>query len=175
MNKKGDIWISAVIYFGLGIIVITILLTAGLPVINKLRDKNVIIQTKTVMHSLDENIREVIKEVPGSQRVVTINLKKGTIDVDIDSEKVIWYMNDTKILISEPGIEVPEGKLKIITMNAPVEGQYDVSISVDYKDLANLTRPVGKPRTLIGINDLVIRNEGLEGNKIKISISETNK
>ena len=41
MNKKGDIWVSAILYFGLGIIVIAILLAAGLPVINKLKDKNI--------------------------------------------------------------------------------------------------------------------------------------
>mgnify|MGYP001558011191 FL=1 len=58
MGKKGaSIWISAVLYFGIGIIILTILLTAGLPVINKLRDKNIVIQTKQVMHTLDENIR----------------------------------------------------------------------------------------------------------------------
>ena len=62
MQKKGDVWISAILYFGIGIVIITILLTAGLPVINKLRDKNIIIQTKQVMHTMDDNIREVIKE-----------------------------------------------------------------------------------------------------------------
>ena len=81
MQKKGDVWISAILYFGIGIVIITILLTAGLPVINKLRDKNIIIQTKQVMHTMDDNIREVIKEGTGSQRVVTVNIKKGTINV----------------------------------------------------------------------------------------------
>ena len=75
MNKKGDVWISAILYFGIGIVVITIILAAGLPVINRLRDKNVIIQTKQVMHTIDDNIREVIREGPGSQRVVTISAK----------------------------------------------------------------------------------------------------
>ena len=50
--KKGDIWISAALYFGLGIVVLSLILAAGLPVINKLRDKNIIIQTKEIMFKL---------------------------------------------------------------------------------------------------------------------------
>ena len=59
MNKKGDsTWISAVLYFGIGIIIISILLAAGTPVVNRIRDKNTILQTKETMSNLDDNIRE---------------------------------------------------------------------------------------------------------------------
>lgn len=177
MKKKGDIWVSAVLYFGLGIVVITILLAAGLPVINKLRDKNVVIQTKQVMHSLDQNIREVIKEGPGSQRVVTVNIKKGAFVIEEadDTEIVRWVYNNSKVLISEPGIDVPEGKLIIRTDSASLEDTYNIQIYTNYSGLANITRPAGKPLTLVGINDLVIRNEGLQGELVRVSISETNR
>lgn len=177
MKKKGDIWVSAVLYFGLGIVVITILLAAGLPVINKLRDKNVVIQTKQVMHSLDQNIREVIKEGPGSQRVVTVNIKKGAFVIEEadDTEVVRWVYNNSKVLISEPGIDVPEGKLIIRTDGASLEDTYNIQIYTNYSGLANITRPAGKPLTLVGINDLVIRNEGLQGELVRVSISETNR
>ncbi len=177
MKKKGDIWISAILYFGLGIVVITILLAAGLPVINKLRDKNVVIQTKQVMHALDQNIREVIREGPGSQRVVTMNVKKGAFIVDEEYEKIIWGYNNSKALISEPYLNVPEGKLTIRTENGTTRGSYNIIIYTDYSDLADITRPPGKPLTIIGINDLVIRNEGLDpgADFVRVSISETNK
>ena len=41
-TKKGEVWISAALYFGLGIIIITLILTAGMPVINKLTNRNTI-------------------------------------------------------------------------------------------------------------------------------------
>ena len=81
-SKKADVWVSAVLYFGLGIIVISLLLAAGLPAINKLRDKNVIIQTKEVFQVLDKNIRDVVRGGPGSQRVVSVDIKKGDFKID---------------------------------------------------------------------------------------------
>ena len=176
MQKKGDIWISAVLYFGLGIVVISILLAAGLPVINKLRDKNVVIQSKQVMHTLDQNIREVVKEGPGSQRVVTINIKKGVFVLDDKNSLVIWQYNNSKVLISDPGIPVFEGKLNIITSNAAVKNTYNIQIYTDYSGLVNVIRPAGKTGTMTGISDLVIRNEGAGANGlINVRISEANK
>lgn len=177
-NKKGDVWISAVLYFGLGIVVLSILLAAGLPVINKLRDKNVIIQTKQIMHELDQNIREVVKEGPGSQRVVTVNIKKGSFIVDEVNSMIIWEYNGSKVLISDPGIDVPEGKLNIRTDNAPQKNTYNVRVFIDYKEIAKLARPQGKTSTLVGINDLVIRNQGVDPQNPKVvtvSVTETNK
>jgi len=177
MQKKGDIWISAILYFGLGIIIITILLSAGLPVINRLRDKNVVIQSKQVMSELDQNIREVIKEGPGSQRIVTVNLKKGLLKIDEEKSQVMWQYNNSKVLISDPGTPVFEGKLTILTLNSTTKGSYNIEIYTDYAGVAKITRPANKQSTLIGITDLVVRNEGLDNqNKlIRVSVSETNK
>src|SRR3989344_8053080 len=100
-SKKADVWVSAVLYFGLGIIVITLLLAAGLPVINKLRDKNIAIQTKEVFHTLDQNVREVLKGGPGTQRVVTLNIKRGEFKV-IAALSLIEWRYKSKIFLSEP-------------------------------------------------------------------------
>ncbi|MBI2148542.1 hypothetical protein HYU23_02585 [Candidatus Woesearchaeota archaeon] len=176
MQKKGDVWVSAILYFGLGIVVISILLAAGLPVINKLRDKNVVIQTKQVMHNLDQSIREVVKEGPGSQRVVTVNIKKGSFIIDEKKELVIWQYNNSKVLISEIGIPVFEGKLTIITREAQIKNNYNIQVYTNYSDIANITRPPAKPNTLVGINDMVIRNDGVGAdNIIQVTIYEANK
>lgn len=188
MQKKGDVWISAILYFGIGIVVLTILLTAGLPVINKLRDKNVIIQSKELMHALDENIREVMKEGPGSQRIVTVNLKKGSLE--INNNKVKWTYDRSKIPISEPnpigtpnngGVVAEEGNLAVKTTQGSEKGIYIVEIYIDYKDLAIVEREAGSSTTLVGLTDLLVRNEGVPDGqiagqeKVKILIRETNK
>ena len=118
-SKKADVWVSAVLYFGLGIIVISLLLAAGLPAINKLRDKNVIIQTKEVFQVLDKNIRDVVRGGPGSQRVVSVDIKKGDFKIDgNDRKEIISWEYTSKIAISEPGnneglaVPVSEGNLK---------------------------------------------------------------
>lgn len=185
MQKKGDVWISAVLYFGIGIIMITILLTAGLPVINKLRDKNIIIQTKQVMHTLDDNIREVIKEGPGSQRVVTVNIKKGTIKIDSDADEIRWIFQGANIPISEPAerdenpIEVAEGKIFITTQDSAEGKKYDVNIILRYDELnVDIIRGTGDVGgDIVGIGDLVIRNNGIsqeDEDKVEITISQAN-
>jgi len=178
MQKKGDVWISAILYFGIGIVIITILLTAGLPVINKLRDKNIIIQTKQVMHTMDDNIREVIKEGTGSQRVVTVNIKKGTINVNEDSDEIIWTFQGANIPISEPDIEVAEGKIFIITREGAEGGKYDVSIILKYgNEKVDITKGTGDAGSVTGIGDLVIRNNGVspeDEEKMQVVVSQSN-
>ncbi len=180
MNKKGDIWISAVLYFGLGIIIITLLLTAGLPVINKLRDKNIAIQTKEVFHTLDQNIREVLKGGPGTQRVVTLNIKKGIFKVNsnavADSNTITWTFKDSKAYISEPNkkgtlltsaVKVNDGNIEIVTNEGTTKGNYDITYTLRY-DTADLPlaaiNPAGlgvnAPVTISGIGDISIRNGG---------------
>ena len=60
LNKKGDIWVSTVIYIAISIIVIAIVLLAALPLIQKLKDRNVTTQTKNILTQIDKNIKEVI-------------------------------------------------------------------------------------------------------------------
>ncbi len=183
MEKRGDIWVSAILYFGIGIVLITVVLAAGLPVINRLRDKNVVIQTKQVMHTLDENIREVVKEGPGSQRVVTVNIKKGSfiIDEDVDGDNigeniVKWRYENAKVPISQPNDPnmppatiVEEGKLNIITYNAAQDKTYDIEIYINYNSLADITKD--GTNTLSGLSDLVIINKGPTPSQDKVEIS----
>lgn len=181
INKKGDIWVSAVLYFGLGMIVIAILLAAGLPVINKLRDKNIEIQTKTIFHTLDQNIREVLSGGPGTQRVVTLNIKKGEFSVDKDAETITWTFKNSKAYLSEPdGSPVKDGNLEIKTTKSTTKNNYDISFTLSYLDLAKIN-PVEGPQisTFSGQKDIVIRNGGVDPNspqdnqKIILRISET--
>ncbi|HLC58567.1 MAG TPA: hypothetical protein VJI68_01785 [Candidatus Nanoarchaeia archaeon] len=172
-SKKGDVWVSAVLYFGLGIVIIAILLAAGLPVINKLRDKNVVIQTKEVMHTLDNNIRQVIKDGSGSQRVVTLNVKKGNFNIDDTNNRITWLYEGSKAVISEPGVDVTEGKLRIRTTQTG--STYTIEVSSSYDGLADITTVSGRT-SLTGLNDLVVRNTGLVSvggrQLVGVSISE---
>ena len=185
-SKKADVWVSAVLYFGLGIIVISLLLAAGLPAINKLRDKNVVIQSKGVFQVIDKNIRDVVRGGPGSQRVVNVDIKKGDFKIDDSKEEITWEYS-TKIAISEPGssppgsasgsaIPVSEGNIKIATWK---EGDgYKVRMWLLYSDPDPAKSIVvfnsGEVNTISGLTDLSIRNDGLSPstNKVQVSISE---
>ena len=94
--KKGEVWISALLYFGIGIVILTIILAAGTPVIKKIRDKNVVLQTKEVMFMLDKGIKEVAKGGPGTQRVLSIDNEKGMFVFEEDKISCDYQHQDSK-------------------------------------------------------------------------------
>lgn len=163
--KRGEIWISTVIYIGLGVIAITILVGAGIPLINSMRDRNTFFQTKEVMHTIDRAIQDVVSEGPGSQRFLSpLEIKKGTLN--IDTSGIIWKM-DTKAVIQQPGAVIQEGNLELkLEEDSLIVDQYVASIKLP------ITLPGicigGNPNcALIQVHDLrgrfslVIINEGV--------------
>src|SRR3989338_5456720 len=104
MNKKGVIWISAVIYIALGIVAITLILAAGLPLINSLKDKNTYSQTKDILIHIDQNIEEISTEGPGSRRFIdTIVIKGGKLDMIIEEQEKLktirWTMTTPAVIV----------------------------------------------------------------------------
>ncbi len=158
-TKKGDIWISAVLYFGLGIVVIAIILAAATPVINRLRDKNIILQTKDVFQVLDSNIREVGREGPGSQRPLTIDIRKGEFKIDNKNDQITWLYN-SKALVSEVGAPILEGNLKIVSAEQGPSNTYPTTLSLDYASGVYLNYK-SQTATITGSAALVIRNIGV--------------
>lgn len=190
MNKKGDsTWISAVLYFGIGIIIISILLASGTPVINRIRDKNIISQTKVIMSNLDYNIREAAKGGPGSQRVVDLDLSKGEFNIDVLNDLVYWKF-DSKVLLGDVCTAVPsdiatnvgsflnqadpncpviaEGTLKQIITKSSTSNPYTIYIILDYNDrtgttpipTVNLLKQEKMISTITGLTKLTIKNPG---------------
>lgn len=153
-TKKGQIWISAVLYMALGVIVLTIVLAAGVPMIQKMKDKNSFAQSKAVFASVDDNIREVINEGPGSRRYLSpFEIKSGEFVVDEDNSRVLWSMK-TKAKLMEPSYyftnlpsgepsptgvpEFREGALYMYARETNIVDEYVANIKLDYTDVAHL-------------------------------------
>ena len=117
---RGDIWISAVIYIGLGVIAITLLIAAGIPLIEKMRDRNTFLQTKEVMHTLDRTVYDVVSEGPGSQRYLNpLEINGGFLSVPLANRGFFWTM-ETEAILQEPGATIQEGHLKITQRKDPL-------------------------------------------------------
>ena len=113
---------------------ILLLIGAGIPLINKMRDKNTYFQTKEVMHTIDEAISTVVSEGPGSRRYLSpLVIKKGKLSIhELQDNKVKWTM-ETKSVLQEPGVSLTEGNLILsFTKDDIVIGQYDATISALY-------------------------------------------
>lgn len=135
MKKKGQIWISAALYIALGIIVITVVLTSGLPLINKIQAKNTLLQSKKVMYDLDNTAREVMLQGAGSKQKIYVEIKKGELIIDPitnDKKRIIWSF----LSKYNPGIEVDreinEGNLQLT--NQKKGNEFEISIISDLTD-----------------------------------------
>lgn len=109
-TKKGQIWLSAVSYVLITIIIIVLLLNTGLPLLEKVRDKSIYSRTKEVFLDLNEQIKDVQAEGPGSQRVIPIEIPKGTLAVE--NNQIKWTM-ESKAKIIEPRTKILLGDLII--------------------------------------------------------------
>jgi len=171
VNKKGDIWVSAVIYIALGIIILSIVLAVGIPAIQKMKDNYVAKQTKEIMFNIDENIRSVYNQGPGAQTQIKVKVGKGELNIDSEaSDSIEWSMR-TKALLSEPGEIVTEGPMEIETTQSPQEGEYETHLRLFYDPLVidldfTGTNPVK------GTKLFSIMNQGAEGGPTTIKISE---
>jgi hypothetical protein len=136
--KKGDIWISAVLYMALGIIVIALILAASLPLIEKIKDRNTVAETKNLLLSIDESIKTVAKEGPGSQRELSsLIIKKGQLDVRGTDDTITWQLK-TSAPLMEPDIPLKEGVLHLELKSTPVVDEYLMTISLEYENLLDL-------------------------------------
>jgi len=155
---KGQLWISAVLYIALGVVIITLILAAGLPLIDKMRDRNTIVQTKTLMLQIDDNIRTVAHEGPGSKRFLSpVDIGEGELVVNDEAEQISWsIITNNKMM--EPGIEFQEGFLNYTLEETPVEKEYKITLKLDYLDIADIkldpNNPYGNP--FVGTYSLTI-------------------
>ena len=143
LNKKGDIWVSTVIYIALSIVVLTIVLLAALPLIQKLKYRNVTVQTKNILFQMDKNIREVVSSGPGATRVLSpVIIDAGVLNFDTAGSTIKWTLK-TSDAFAEPGILKQEGSVYTIVNErivggAVIEGEYEISQYLTYNVTPNV-------------------------------------
>ena len=160
MLKKGDIWISAVLYIGIGIVAITMILGAALPMIENLKDKNTIEDTKNLIYVLDKNIRAVASEGPGSQRELNpFIVNKGNFYIDFnDTDSINWSIT-TKAFYIENDATIQEGSIDISSMATNIKGENIVTLGTHY-DKLNLSLQGDLQNPFLGTYTLVVKNTG---------------
>lgn len=173
--KKGVIWVAAVLYIAIGVVAIGLILAASLPAINKLKDRNTFAQTKELFFVLDENVRRVVLEGPGSQRELSpLTINKGQLYVN---ETAMFWSMKTEALIVEPSTEInkivkKEGSVKIWQDPTPVKNEYTINLMVNYDriQLDVLEGSAGMP--LLGTYSMLVKNTG-EINAEKVVVALT--
>ena len=175
MAKKGQTWISAILYLALGLVVIGIILGVTLPVVNNVRDRNTYIQTKELMVGLDKNILEITNEGPGSRRFLSpLTIEKGTLYISppkqaTDPDKIVWKFK-TKSKLMEPDLEFKEGNLKLMLAKTIVADEYELSITMEYSN-ANIKLVSNLANPFVGTYSMAIENAGYESGQDKPTVN----
>ena len=109
-SKKGEIWISVVIYVLVVVVVLVLVLEAGLPILNRAKDQSTYTRVKDTMTALDQHIVDIANEGQGSQRVVPIEVPAG--ELRVKDNKLQWKL-ETGSKIIEPRTKIDQGNLVI--------------------------------------------------------------
>ncbi|MBD3203263.1 hypothetical protein GF327_03145 [Candidatus Woesearchaeota archaeon] len=116
MNKKSQVWISAILYTLVASVALVLILEAGIPILERLKDSATFSQTKDTLLNLDQHIQEVANEGEGSQRMVNLEIKQG--ELLIGNNQILWEF-ETKSRIVDPRTSRKYGNL-VVTSNANV-------------------------------------------------------
>lgn len=116
MRKKSQVWISAVLYILVSVFIMVLVLEALTPLLDNMKDKSVYIRMKDAFLSINQQVREVGLEGKGSQRIIPIEVSKGSLLV---AENALRWEMDTQADILEPRTQIELGNV-LVTSNAEV-------------------------------------------------------
>ncbi|MCH7568908.1 MAG: hypothetical protein IIA87_05825 [Nanoarchaeota archaeon] len=170
--RKGQIWIETVIYTLIGLSLIGLVLAIITPRINEFKDRSVIDQTISSLNAFDAKVNEVLS-APGNVRIIEYRMKRGSLYFDSMNDSIIFELADSRVLFSEPGVELSIGRINVITF----EGKkvHRVVLSLHYSQ--NLTfegqdQDIKKFSAASVPYKFFIENLGFANNNIVIDIRE---
>jgi len=168
-KKRGQVWVETVIYTLIALILIGLVLAFIIPKIGEIQDRVIIEQTIELMNNLDSIISS-IGVVAGNKRIVNIGIKKGTLKIDSENDRIIFEIK-SEYVYSQPGENITigdiiartekSGSLNIITLTSNYN-QYDLTYNGEekLKEISQSTTP----------HKLSIENKGVVNEKIWIDI-----
>ncbi len=87
---KGITMISSVIFLAFIIVAITLVISIGIPILEKMQCAATIDKMKSSFIELDKAIQEVLSGGEGSRRVVDLNIEEGKIYVKDNDDTITW-------------------------------------------------------------------------------------
>lgn len=154
-NRKGAIWISAVIYVMIAVVVMVIVLEAGLPLIKGLNEKSAFTRIKDTLVGIDRQVQQVASEGQGSQRIIPLEINDG--EFRVEDQKIRWKLEtDSKVV--EPKTRIELGNLIIASgVDVTASSINDYFIVENSRIRVNFSK-IGSPSNFSSINTSGIIN-----------------
>ncbi len=171
MGKKGAIWVSAVIYVMIAVIVMVIVLETGLPLIKSMSERSAFNKIRETLVNLDSQIIQIASEGQGSQRVVPVEVFDG--EVKFEEQKVRWRL-ETKNRLVEQNSRVELGNV-VIASDVDVDARVEENFFIVENSLIriNFSR-IGSVESYADINtSRIINNIYFKGSNAKSNGSFT--
>ncbi len=137
-RMRGQIWISAILYFALAIIILSLVLAAGVPLVNQLKDRNTVAETKNILFTIDEAIQIVVREGPGSQRELSpLSLTAGQLFIEEVNDTIRWEL-ETSAQVMEVNVPIKEGVLDLFLKQTVVKNNYILLVERKYENSVDI-------------------------------------
>jgi type II secretory pathway pseudopilin PulG len=133
-KKRGQIWVETVIYTLISLVLIGLVLAFIVPKIQEIQDRSTIEQTIELMSDL-EIVVSSIGDVAGNKRIVELGLNKGTLEINGESESLIFNI-ESEYEYSELGEEIMVGSIAAKTEKS---GDLNIVTLTSYYSEYNLT------------------------------------
>src|SRR3989338_1101690 len=118
MRRQGQIWIETVLYTIIGLAVIALVLSYVYPRIQSAQEKIIVEQTIEALNKLDYQITKVQELGVGNQKIYSFAMKRGKLTIDAKEDVITFTITDLKSAYSEPGVEIQDGRVKLMTRTA---------------------------------------------------------
>lgn len=118
MKKRGQVWVETVLYTLIAITLMGVALAFIMPRINAAKDTAAVDQAIGSLNTIDEKINSAL-EATGSVRIMEVTIKRGELNIDPVGDKITLVISDLSKPYSEPGIEISQGAVKILSTKGP--------------------------------------------------------
>lgn len=126
MTKALSILISFVLVTAIIIVAISVVLSIGLPAIDRAKEAALISEAKNIMQSIDSAARQVLFEGNGAQRVFSISSTGGDYFSEKSTDRILFKLNSISGVI-DPGTYKKEGNLIISAGTDVKASEYDAN------------------------------------------------
>lgn len=130
--KRGQVWIETVLYTLIGLSLIALALVFIAPRISQTQDRLAIEQTIDSLNELDSRMNIG----PGNIRHIDFTMKRGQLIINSPNDTIIYIIEDIESPYSEPGVEIDQGRIKILTEET--QNDYIIILSMDYSRIFDL-------------------------------------
>jgi len=133
---KGQVWVETVIYTLIALVMIGLVLSVAKPKIEEFQDRAVIETSIKIIEQIDLLVKEVEYYKAGNQRLIGIDLKKGTFEIDGINDQIIFEMksryqySEFDTSYTEKGLIInseKEGELNTIEIMKNYSGRYNIT------------------------------------------------